>query len=355
MSNIALPFIVTANSLTVYVDGKAFAYNASNELYTLIINALKARDWDKVRNLVNVKAELVSQSGGNVTVQSGTVFYKGEPIHNAVTNRILTMLQEGFSVEPMLLFLENLMNNPSMRAVNESYRFFEHCGLPITEDGCFLAYKMVRSDYKDIYSGKMDNSVGVTLSVPRNSVDDIATNTCSNGLHFASLEYVVNGNYGRREQGHRLMVVKINPANVVSIPVDYNNSKGRACEYTIHQEIEWDQRIRDNFTSSSNFIDAVEYDDNGNVKDSDQEDFDWDDWDSEYEEEEEDGDEDPELEQEDESPVKGGVLTDDEVRNILQHLEDGESLSSIARDYGVSARTIGRIRDGETYTHVELD
>ena len=29
------------------------------------------------------------------------------------------------------------------------------------------------------------------------------------------------------------MILKINPADVVSVPTDYNNSKGRCCKYTV--------------------------------------------------------------------------------------------------------------------------
>ena len=37
-------------------------------------------------------------------------------------------------------------------------------------------------------------------------------------------------------------MLKINPANVVSIPSDYNNAKGRACEVFSLQEVEgWEE------------------------------------------------------------------------------------------------------------------
>ena len=32
------------------------------------------------------------------------------------------------------------------------------------------------------------------------------------------------------------MILKINPANVVSIPSDYDNAKGRCCEYEVIAE-----------------------------------------------------------------------------------------------------------------------
>ena len=129
--------------------------------------------------------------------------------------------------------MENLMNNPSYRAVNELYGFLEKNSLPITPDGCFLAYKKVRNDYMDIHSGTFNNSVGYICEMERNQVDDNQNNTCSSGLHFCSKEYL--NHFGSGDS--RTMIVKINPADVVSIPTDYNNSKGRTCRYTVIGEL----------------------------------------------------------------------------------------------------------------------
>jgi acyl carrier protein len=141
-------------------------------------------------------------------------------------------MNEGFDVQPMLSFLENLMQNPSKRAVDELYGFLEQNSLPITEDGHFVAYKRVRDDYMDFYTGKMDNSVGKEVKMERNQVDDDKDRTCSTGLHFCSLEYLP---HYHSNQG-RIVIVKINPADVVSIPSDYNNAKGRACRYVVIEE-----------------------------------------------------------------------------------------------------------------------
>jgi hypothetical protein len=127
--------------------------------------------------------------------------------------------------------MENMMTNPSFRAVNELYGFLEKNNLPITPDGHFLAYKRVRENYTDCHTGKMDNSVGKVVEMERNKVDDNQNNTCSSGLHFCS------ENYLRSFGGERTVIVKINPRDVVSIPTDYDNSKGRACRYEVIGEV----------------------------------------------------------------------------------------------------------------------
>ena len=127
--------------------------------------------------------------------------------------------------------MENLMSNPSHRSVQELYGFLEKGELPITPDGHFLAYKKVRGDYTDCHTGKMDNSVGKVLEMERNAVDDDKDRTCSSGLHFCSKSYLAN--FG----GERTVIVKINPRDVVSIPSDYNNAKGRTCRYEVIGEL----------------------------------------------------------------------------------------------------------------------
>jgi len=37
--------------------------------------------------------------------------------------------------------------------------------------------------------------------------------------------------------GERIVIVKINPADVVSIPSDYNDAKGRTCRYEVIGEL----------------------------------------------------------------------------------------------------------------------
>jgi hypothetical protein len=144
---------------------------------------------------------------------------------------MISMLQEGFDVTPMANFMENLFSNPSKRAVDELYGFLEKNSLPITPQGHFLAYKRVRANYTDCHTGTMDNSVGRVVEMERNAVDDDKDRTCSAGLHFCSHSYL--GHFS----GDRVVIVKINPRDVVSIPSDYNDSKGRACRYEVIGEV----------------------------------------------------------------------------------------------------------------------
>jgi hypothetical protein len=126
--------------------------------------------------------------------------------------------------------------NPSKRAVDELYTFLEHRALPVTDNGNFLAYKAVRADYTDKYSGKFLNTIDSVLEMPRNKVDDNKENGCSYGFHAGSVDYAKD--FMDRD-GH-LMLVEINPADVVSIPTDCQFQKLRTCKYKVVGEYEID-------------------------------------------------------------------------------------------------------------------
>ena len=134
----------------------------------------------------------------------------------------------------LVKFLDNLMLNPSYRSVDQLYPFLEVGGIPIIENGTFLTYKKVRGNYKDVYSGTIDNSVGTVVAMPRNLVNDDPNQTCSAGLHVCSFDYLNNFDYAPND---RVVVCEVNPKDVVSIPTDYNNTKMRVCEYTVIADV----------------------------------------------------------------------------------------------------------------------
>ena len=230
----AYPFIMQGNSITVVIGSKPHTISKSHITFQKVLDAIKAQDWDLVKDIIEPVKVVLNYGKGNVSVQGEELFWKGKLMHNALTGRMIAMLQDGFPIEPLVNFMENLMTNPSKRAVTELYGFLEKNSLPITPDGHFLAYKKVSDNYLDIHSGTMDNSVGKTVEMERNEVDDNKDQTCSTGLHFCSQEYLPHFGNG---SSNCVVIVKINPADVVSIPSDYNNAKGRACRYEVVGEI----------------------------------------------------------------------------------------------------------------------
>lgn len=226
------PFLIQGDNVVIVIDNKPHTINKTHITYQKVVDAIKAGDWDAVKDAIEPKKVVLNYGQGNVSIQGETLFWKGAELHTTLANKMVDMLREGFPIEPLVNFMDNLYQNPSKRAVDELYGFLEKGNLPITPDGHFLAYKKVRGNYFDVHSGTMDNSVGNVVEMERYNVDDNKDNTCSTGLHFCSKDYL------NSFSGERIVIVKINPADVVSIPADYNATKGRACRYEVVGEIE---------------------------------------------------------------------------------------------------------------------
>jgi hypothetical protein len=206
---------------------------SSNPSFTEAKLAIANEQWDDIEALFDTSQAVVNFSDGNIEVTDGAVFYKGQGVNNHVVDRILDFMREGLPYKPLIRFLDKLMNNPSRRATNELYAFLEHKSMPLTPDGNFLAYKGVKSDYTDWYSGNFSNQVGETLEMTRNGVCDDANLGCSSGFHAGSLEYARG--YGN---GGHLMIVEISPADVVSVPLDCDCQKLRTSKYKVVSHFE---------------------------------------------------------------------------------------------------------------------
>lgn len=223
--------------VTVFVKGRPYTFAPENPNYEKIKKALEEKNVDEIVRLGSLPKAVESYMGGNIKVEAGVVKYKGREIHTSLTRRILKLMQDNWPFESMLKFLDNLMQNPSKHAVDELYNFLVHRNLPITENGCFLAYKAVRPDYMDWHSNTVRNMVGdVPPPFERNQVDDDWRVDCSSGYHVGAIEYVT-GFHSSPSDGSHIMIVEVNPKDVVSVPTN-ECSKCRTCAYTVVGEMD---------------------------------------------------------------------------------------------------------------------
>jgi len=224
-------YILTPNSLiyTPHTTGKSYNIRSEHPNWQAAKAALVAQDWDALKAALDIPATITNLSEGNIAIDNGVLKYKDLPIHNVVTERILQLIQLNAPFRPLLKFLDKLMANPSRRAVNELYTFLRHKNMPFTPDGNFLAYKSLRRDWTDHYSGKFNNKIGEVLEMSRNTVCDDAGIGCSYGFHAGSLEYAQS--FGG-DQSH-VTVVEIDPTDVVSVPKDCDCQKLRTAKYKV--------------------------------------------------------------------------------------------------------------------------
>lgn len=230
-----LSFTIGKSSISLFLDGQFYSIDDSHLNYRLIREELgkpaEERDIDNIRNNITVKVLIERLTAGKVTVFDDSVVYDGQPVDNYMTRRMLELLGEGFDITPWARFMDNVFQNPAEYARGELYEWMEKAEMPMTEDGCFLAFKKIRGDYTDCHTGKFDHSLGTVVEMPREKCDPNRTNHCSTGFHFCSVGYL--SHFG----GQRIVVVKINPRDVTSIPNDYHYTKGRCCRYEVVAEL----------------------------------------------------------------------------------------------------------------------
>lgn len=261
-----ISYLIKGDSINILLNGKMKVIPKDDTvLCKRIIKAIsEQKTEEEILQMLEIKYDVKVEKENvisNLVVDKGKITYNGEEIRTkGISDRIIFMHENGLPLEPMINFLNNLYENPSLRAVEEMYRFLEKNDLPITEDGCFLAYKTINENYTDYHTGKIDNSIGKIVKMKRNEVDDNSDISCSRGLHAGSFSYFgsSDGIYGKR-----FIIVKINPKDVVSIPKDYDSAKLRCCEYFVLKEIEKKEALRSNFVQENKetIDDKVDYED----------------------------------------------------------------------------------------------
>ena len=233
--------IINKDSIGLYINGSIRTVKSDHPYFEKIKNAIKADDVNLIEKLIDKTQAIIEFGRGHVKIDNGVVLFNGKPLYTCLTQRLLSLMSEGYGVENLVNFIENVYQNPSESSRRELYMFLEHRALPITEDGCFLAYKAVGNDFKDLWSGKVDNTVGSAIEMDRELVDPNSSNHCSVGYHVGAMEYVKD--YGSINHkpidtvGNRIMIVKVNPRDAVSVPNDHDCQKLRVCKYEVISEL----------------------------------------------------------------------------------------------------------------------
>ena len=232
-------YLVTDSGILLVHNSQQYSVSSDHSRLTEIKEALANEQYDLAATIMNTR-EAVKQfltPDKKFTLENDLIVLDGRAFSDAVTDKVLKMIESGNRAQPLFNFLENVRSNPSKSAQDELILFCVSNGFMITDAGCIIAYKSVRGDYMDIHSGTIRNAVGDKVSMERNDVDDNRNVTCSDGLHFAAYGYASTWAGPIDGVDRRLMLMKVHPRDVVSIPIDYNNQKGRCCYYEVVDEI----------------------------------------------------------------------------------------------------------------------
>lgn len=262
-----IAYTYTKSTLSVFIDGKSYSIyldklnsSARKELH----QALDTNNKDMILSFVDRVKAIEKYAAGNLEIKDGNLLFNGTKMTDYLAQIILEMQALGSPISAFMNFYKNMLLCPSAECREHIYKFLEYGNLPITNDGCFLAYKYVKENYRDCYTGQFDNSVGNKLVMPRHKVDDNPNSACSYGFHVGTLQY--SGNPGPAK---RVVICKVNPRDVCAVPFDYEHQKMRVCEYIVVGEM--DRPLDNTYTDAYNQYNEEDeyYDDEDDVDDVD--------------------------------------------------------------------------------------
>lgn len=218
-------YVISPSAVSIMINHKTISVPKKDYRYTSIVEMCKRQDIDGLMQLGDSFSLLKEAVMKDYRIYNGDKDITGI-VNPKLYNFIKLLYKKGVVKEELkriVPFLQNCLDNPYIDACTEIYDFCKAMDFEITDDGCFLAYKNVRSDLKSIFDGTTQHAVGMITKV--DAFDTDRNQTCSKGLHFCSREYL------KSYVGDVTIVVKVNPKDVVAIPVDYNFQKGRCRQY----------------------------------------------------------------------------------------------------------------------------
>ncbi|WP_131722485.1 hypothetical protein [Mycolicibacterium conceptionense] len=164
----------------------------------------------------------------------------GDPVEEVVLAAAIRLTNSDADLAPLGAFLRRLERNPSQASRSQLFGWLKAGGFTLTTDGFIVGYKSVRADGRSAHAGRepvtvqaQDGSVetvvghvpypvGATVWMARDLVNDDRNSACSVGLHV--------GTYGYAEHfSEQMLVVLVDPADVVSVPTDSRAQKMRVC------------------------------------------------------------------------------------------------------------------------------
>lgn len=232
------------NSYTVVINNKMYDFSSDHLAHDKLVEAIANDDEKMFVSHYSTEDAFHSWSEGNFVLVDDQIIYDGEPLVQVISDRVIEMIQDKFDVVPMLNFIEKLYSSGDFRVVNELFNFMLHKHLPITKDGNLIAWKGVQEytgpdfvdyagrtvtagDLVDCWTGRIRNNPGDTNRMPRHQVENDPRNPCGPGFHCGEIGYAEGW------AKDAILMVEINPADVVSIPEDSSCKKMRCCEQTI--------------------------------------------------------------------------------------------------------------------------
>lgn len=223
--------ITPANITIVFSDTNPVSIPVEDYRYELVWELLQAKRFQDLWAAVDVGEKINAHTNGKFTVSNGVVIIDGEELPSTLSDKLLEFVAQKEDTTPLEKFWQNLKKNPSKDSKRDLFDFMRVNKMPITPNGHFIAYKRVRDDFLDCYTGTICNKPGKVIKMLREEVDQDRSHTCSKGLHVAAFSYA-----NTFQKTGVMLEVEVNPRDVVAVPPDYRQQKMRVCRYRVIQK-----------------------------------------------------------------------------------------------------------------------
>lgn len=229
-------------SVSAVINGTLRVANGDHPNFDAIVTGLVAgEDVSDLFDASEAVSERFRALSDRVSVRSGVIYLDGEPQDNTLTSQVVRFLRAGEDFGPLVKFYDKVQTNPNEHSREQLFDWLRDRDFSITRDGDFIAYKGLTSDLGSIHrgpgivdgvqmNGSLPNNPGSVIEVARGYVASDSGVGCSTGLHAGTWDYASSF-------GQRVVEVRINPRDVVSVPTDCSAQKLRTCRYTVIQEV----------------------------------------------------------------------------------------------------------------------
>jgi len=137
-----MQYIINSNGIVLFIDNKPFKFERGSMQYAKILEKFDLPEDEQdaaIRQVIQKTSPNAEKNGFKISPES--VSYLGEELPESLADKVRDIHEEGLPLSLFEKFWENLQLNPSSSSVRELYEFLSYKELPLTEDGCFLAYK----------------------------------------------------------------------------------------------------------------------------------------------------------------------------------------------------------------------
>lgn len=231
-------------TISLYENGRMYVADNTHGNWDAIVANVTAGD--RAGHLFDATitaAEKFKKVSNRVSVSGGQLYFDNELVNNRLAKQIIAFLREDLDFIPLVNFYEKIATNPTKHSRKQLYKWLDKNKFTIDSDGDIIMYKGVTVDpdgetYRSIHAGPaivdgvsvnghVPQKVGTVVEMPRSAVNADPSVGCSYGLHASSWDYAKNFSAGA------VLTLKVNPADVVSVPTDCDEVKVRTFRYKV--------------------------------------------------------------------------------------------------------------------------